>query len=414
MELVAQQKGWCSVGLFDFLRSKDKAESIERISEGINSILSLPEINRNLEIAFPSFYLVAQHKETEEEKNNTYTAYFKNGVLFDISPKGDINLTLDENRQIAYDARFIVSDNIKYDLFNPDDLSRLHVPTYIKRTDAFPHIIRDLAHILNMRAKKTFCSELAVPLVYKVISMMIRSGWGQKKDYERLITQLEGLDEKEHVQYLRAELTQYLPFMTDNDYYSKLAFKNALIRANQINTDLMEMPYLGCSCGECSKYQGRIYSISGKDKRFPSIPNQVFRYGGIHSGCHHSFFPVLLFDNTKITKTVIDCNGIQHSEDYDAVSHSNRPFVDERSPKEKEFYQIQKTKETQESASWNREELIKYIKRGAEYYWIQQYLPNLAPKSLGAYTRMKHSQSSKYLTIKSMAKSLSMDLNDSL
>ena len=402
------------MGLFDFLKAKDKSKSLSQVSEDINSILTLPEVDRELEIVFPSFYSVFQHKETEEEKSNINTAYFKNGLLFDVSPKIDGSNSLDENRQIAYDARFIISDNIKYDLFNPDDLSRLHIPTYNQKAETFPYITRDLAYILNMRAKKSFCSELAVPLVYKAMSMMIRSGWGQKKDYDRLIAQLEGLDENEHAQYLKEELTRHLPFMTDNDYYSKLSFKNALNIANQINTDLMEMPYLGCSCGECSKYQGRIYSISGKDKRFPSIPKQVFRYGGIHSGCHHSFFPIQLLENTKITKTVIDDNGVPHSKAFDAVSHSNRPFVDERSPKEKELYQIQKTKETQESTSWNREELIKYIKRGAEYYWLQQYLPAFAPKSLGAYTKMKHTQSSKYLTIKSMAKSLSMDLNDSL
>ncbi len=55
-----------------------------------------------------------------------------------------------------------------------------------------------------------------------------------------------------------------------------------------------------------------------------------------------------------------------------------------------------------------------YIKRAAEYYWLQQNLPNVVPKSLGAYTRIKHSQSKKYLTIKDMAKSLMKDLDDSL
>ena len=213
------------MGLFDFLRFRNKPVSDEHISDDINSVLFLPEMDRQTEIPFPPFYSVSKHMETEEEKNNINTAYFKNGVLFALSPRTDVTLSLDEDRQVAYNARFIVSDNIKYDLFNPSDLAQLSIPIYKQSSGSFPYITRDLSYILNMRAKRTFCAELAIPLVYKTISMMIRSGWGQKRDFDRLIAQLEGLNENKHVQNLKRELENCLPFMSDPAYYHKLSLK---------------------------------------------------------------------------------------------------------------------------------------------------------------------------------------------
>ena len=402
------------MGLFDFLRFRNKPVSDEHISDDINSVLFLPEMDRQTEIPFPPFYSVSKHMETEEEKNNINTAYFKNGVLFALSPRTDVTLSLDEDRQVAYNARFIVSDNIKYDLFNPSDLAQLSIPIYKQSSGSFPYITRDLSYILNMRAKRTFCAELAIPLVYKTISMMIRSGWGQKRDFDRLIAQLEGLNENKHVQNLKREIENCLPFMSDPDYYHKLSLKKALQNAETMHTDLLEVPYLGCSCEECAKYQGRVYSISGKDKRFPALPNQVFYYGGFHVGCHHSFFPIMLFDGASITKNTYDKNGVLQTQKYDAIHHSNRPFIDDRSLQEKEAYHNSIKKSKQESDDLDQKGLVLYIKRAAEYYWLQQYLPNLAPKSIGAYTRMKHTQSKKYLTIKSMAKDLMKDLDDTL
>ena len=51
-----------------------------------------------------------------------------------------------------------------------------------------------------------------------------------------------------------------------------------------------------------------------------------------------------------------------------------------------------------------------YIKRKAEYDWICANLPDLAPKSLGGYTRMKHSNSKNYLKIKETAAKIGREL----
>lgn len=90
--------------------------------------------------------------------------------------------------------------------------------------------------------------------------------------------------------------------ISSRNYFSLSAMNHALAKckneqirdainlAIDIGTDLVEMTTHYCTCGECSKYQGRVYSITGTDTRFPPLPEQVFLYGGIHSECRHGFF----------------------------------------------------------------------------------------------------------------------------
>lgn len=70
-------------------------------------------------------------------------------------------------------------------------------------------------------------------------------------------------------------------------------FRTTLKNARKLGTDLVEMSSHPNCCAECAKYQGRIYSVSGKDTRFPPLPKQVFVYGGIHPGCRHDFYPII-------------------------------------------------------------------------------------------------------------------------
>lgn len=96
--------------------------------------------------------------------------------------------------------------------------------------------------------------------------------------------------------------------------YSLLALKKTLKDAKSLETDLLEMSEHEGTCPICAQYQGRVFSISGDDKRFPKLPDIVFKTGGLHEGCRHSFFP-FLYGISKST------NG--HD---DIISFSNRPF----------------------------------------------------------------------------------------
>lgn len=72
---------------------------------------------------------------------------------------------------------------------------------------------------------------------------------------------------------------------------SILNIKKVLQQAKCLNTDLIEVSAHKCSCEYCSKFQGRIFSISGKNKHYPQIPIEVLQNGSFHDGCRHTFFP---------------------------------------------------------------------------------------------------------------------------
>ena len=67
----------------------------------------------------------------------------------------------------------------------------------------------------------------------------------------------------------------------------------AIGRALQAGTDLVIMTEMPQCCQVCGAYQGKVYSISGKDKRFPALFKTVLSRGYAlpHPNCRHEFIP---------------------------------------------------------------------------------------------------------------------------
>ena len=67
----------------------------------------------------------------------------------------------------------------------------------------------------------------------------------------------------------------------------------AIGRALQAGTDLVIMTEVPQCCKTCGAYQGKVYSISGKDKRFPALFKTVLKSGYAlpHPNCRHEFIP---------------------------------------------------------------------------------------------------------------------------
>ena len=97
----------------------------------------------------------------------------------------------------------------------------------------------------------------------------------------------------------------------------------------QLKNDLVKMSSHSTSCPLCAMYQGRIYSISGKDKKYPALSiingGNVTQYSTIHPSCRHRFTVYIqkLDDNAKENKKL-----------------SNNPFVDNRTEEQKKNYLI--------------------------------------------------------------------------
>ena len=90
--------------------------------------------------------------------------------------------------------------------------------------------------------------------------------------------------------------------ISSRNYFSLSAMNHALAKckneqirdainlAIDIGTDLVEMTTHYCTCGECSKYQGRVYSITGTDTRFPPFLNKCFYMAGFIQNAGTVFF----------------------------------------------------------------------------------------------------------------------------
>lgn len=164
-------------------------------------------------------------------------------------------------------------------------------------------------------------------------------------------------------------------------------FKRIVRSANQMETDLVEMSEHYCTCGECAKYQGRVYSLSGKSRKYPRIPQIVIDKGYIHKGCQHEFYPYI----DGISKPTYHKN---------IVAYSNSPFADNRTPEEVAEYDAK------------QKEISDRIRDEKEYKKICEKLPNIAPKSLGGYRKMKKSKSKNYLNLVEECKKVKIKIKE--
>ncbi|MBQ3221175.1 MAG: hypothetical protein IJB34_04370 [Clostridia bacterium] len=108
--------------------------------------------------------------------------------------------------------------------------------------------------------------------------------------------------------------------------YAAMAARSARIESSNIaeiggallaGSDLVEMTTMPGCCRLCGAYQGKVYSISGKDKRFPALFKTVLKNGYAlpHPNCRHEF--VAYFEEMedpedvkrKIQKSKIEYDG---------------------------------------------------------------------------------------------------------
>lgn len=147
-----------------------------------------------------------------------------------------------------------------------------------------------------------------------------------------------------------------------------------ILQVQELGYDLVKISEHPGACPICQKYQGRVYSISGKDLRFPKL-DIVFSsgYANIHPNCRHTLEPYIPEFN-DVNKDIIN---------------SNRPFI-EPSKADKQvqaYYQVQK-----EKAKLRRDRLL--------WEKYRTVLPNDTPSTFAGFRRMKNSNSDNYKELK--------------
>lgn len=130
--------------------------------------------------------------------------------------------------------------------------------------------------------------------------------------------------------------------------------------------DLMIITEHHPCCGQCARVQGRVFSISGDDKRFPPL-SAAFPsgYRNIHPNCSCVAVPWI--------------EELQSPEELrQALEKGSQPLRDERSAGEKALYTQQQSDSRQ-----MRADLVQYQRYKAR-------LGDDAPKSFSAFRRMKN------------------------
>jgi len=172
------------------------------------------------------------------------------------------------------------------------------------------------------------------------------------------------------VQYGEAANARQVPIDVYAQMVARTTTKEAgnTARENQMTEngyDLMKMTEHHPTCEKCAMLQGRVYSISGNDKRFP--PLSVAYPGGykiVHPNCRH------------VTVSWVEELATEE-EIQQAIERSSAPFEDPRNAKEIALYDKQQAKNRQ-----YRQELHQYERYKAR-------LGDDAPKTLAAFRRIK-------------------------
>ena len=167
--------------------------------------------------------------------------------------------------------------------------------------------------------------------------------------------------------------------------YAAMAARSARIESTNIGsigsalqngTDFVKMTSVPQCCKLCGAYQGKVYSITGKDKRFPSLFNTVLKNGYAlpHPNCRHEFIP--WFEETEDPEDVE--RAIKNSKiKYDSKGN----LVDVRYQKDIEAYQAWQAGNRQ----LNRE-MLEFEQMQAYYKGREDEMPY---KTLGAFRRAR-------------------------
>ena len=144
-----------------------------------------------------------------------------------------------------------------------------------------------------------------------------------------------------------------------------------LNQIREVGNDLVQFTEHSNPCEICAPLEGRVYSISGEDPRYPALDIAFGEgYANIHPNCRHSLRAYIpdLDDAPRET-----------------LQKSNRSFErDPRSQAEKERYEAEQSRRAAQRAT--RLQWEKY----------RAWLPDDTPTTLSAFGRMKAAGSERY------------------
>lgn len=325
-------------------------------------------------------------ESVQEPECNVYTVYFTNGHLSKIDPypKGGYY----ENRDIANNANSIISDGVEYDLTSVKSIHSIKIPSYTYSCDSGIGTTGFLEYVLRMRSggywnERKF--SLAIACLEKATQLMKYStmGW-PPKDYFRIVNELNDLGKFKSAKRWKDWIEANVPGATSalipvtvaaeiREPLSKEELKSLLKECKYMETDLVEVGDSGVCCEVCAKYRNRIYTLTGKDLRFPRLPKDF------HKSCGLSVYPYIW----GVSEPTFKCDI--------PISYSNRPFIDDRTEEDVERRSNWLADLNRQPEVVRKPNLDRII-----YYRLVQLLPADSPKSFSGFSRMKKANSKNY------------------
>lgn len=366
------------MGIFDFLKNSCTQQA-QKSSLDID-IPCIPQAERPLPDPSPA------EDQQEPITHAVYYAYGHVAKIFPPPPNGKYY----EYRDVINKATSIVSDGVHYDLTDKSSIASIQVPNYHiytpNRVGEELGVTGFLEYVLRMHSGLCWSEgeyDIAIACLEKATELMKYStmGW-PPKDFFRIVNELNDLGKfkaaKKWEDWIKQNVPGSIAVLNPSDEEqvaeeAKKSFKAKTKSCEKLGTDLVEVGDIEPCCPICSMYRKRVYSLNGKDTRFPQFPRDF------HWGCGLSGWPYLY----GIHEPSFPCN--------DIITYSNRPFIDDRTEEEKLRYDKRMSEAPQEPSVVKEPNLSKII-----YLRLKKQLPNLAPKSFSGFQRMRNANSKNY------------------
>lgn len=262
------------------------------------------------------------------------------------------------------------------------------VQSWIKNAPGVPsHPVEILSKQASIYQKEHL--DLAIACLRKANELRPVSGMAYSENsYLRLVRYLckaERFDEADREYKQIQEMFHGKDSPYSREGIANSALNRAFSSAKELGTDLVEVSWVDVCCEICGKYRGRIFSISGRDKRFPKFPSDF---------CHHCGLSV----NPIIEGVSVPL----YSNPEHIVEDAQRPLVDTRTPREVEAYS-QKCQQMNREQERRSDYMVRERKDHEDYAWIRENLPDLMPKTFSGYRRMKTMNTANFQKLRSKA-----------
>lgn len=175
-----------------------------------------------------------------------------------------------------------------YDLDSIEGIEKIKVPKY-PPLKGLESPVNNIEYILQRKAtehKKNGKMALAIACLKKSNELMDFSNFSySEKDYVRYIKYLRTDGQNDLADAEEQKLYAKHPEFKDRRISNLAGINECLKKQHEWKNDLVIVD-TNNKCAICKKYNKKIYSISGKNKKFPKLPSEITQTGGFCPNCY--------------------------------------------------------------------------------------------------------------------------------